>query len=110
MTARIALVWSKGDGGFPRVVTDHPDLEVFSVDECHPDDRTYLLSTGVDRVSISAFDQLLGPVINGAGDKPAVEQAARALLARKPGGRPDLTLVSPCPDASHIFDGGKPLG
>jgi hypothetical protein len=102
---RIALVWSKGDGGFPRLVTDHPDLEVFNIDETLPDDRTYLLGIGVDRVSPKAFEELLGPVIHQSGEAPAVEPATVTPLTRK-GGKSHLRLV----EETEVFEGGKPLG
>lgn len=96
--ARIAIIcgdngWSKG------FVTDSPDLVVYSVDDNAPDDRVYLAGPSVGRVSIAEFDALIAGEVHQLGDKPIVEQAVVAMLARGDDGKPQLSVVG---------DGEKP--
>lgn len=89
--SRIALItnWT----GFPDIVTDDPNLAVYSIDDNVPEDRIYQMTGSIRRVSPAEFDQLLGSgVVHVAGDKPILEQAARAHLARS-GGKPKLAIV-----------------
>ena len=87
--SRIALI-ADPDGGYPGVVTDDPIMEVYSVDEGVPDDRVFLFTTMVKRVTPQEFDALIAGEVHRIGDKPNQEQAVRAMLDRKPNGKPDL--------------------
>jgi hypothetical protein len=89
---RIALVWAD-DSGFPRIVTDDPTLEIYSVDERHPDDRLYRMSAGVEQMSPAEFANLIAGEVHHLGDKPAIEQAVRAILNLGADGKPALAVV-----------------
>lgn len=92
--SRIALI-ADPEGGYPGIVTDDAEMQVYSVDEGAPDDRVFLFTTLVKRVTPKEFDALIAGEVHRAGDKPIQEQAVRAMLDRKPNGKPNLSVVEP---------------
>lgn len=91
---RVALIWT-AESDVPEIVTDDPALDVYSVDERRPNDRVYQMGPGVNRMVPDDFDKLIAGQVFSLGDKPVVEQAVRAMLDRKPTGKPALSIVNP---------------
>jgi hypothetical protein len=94
MVKRLMLMINQTDPtALPAIFTDDPTLEILVVDDGVPEDRIYRLGKSVVRVKPEEFDTFITSPIHAAGDKPELEQAARARLNLDAHGKPKLQVI-----------------